>query len=232
MMRSSAPSLSFVLGILLPAWGYAQAPPAPDELEQNIVYELLINGESFLVEGNRVVKVRSEQNPDAEYEVAIRVAPTQRYRMPSLEFTYERPARIERDPEGGRHVVQVVHELGFSIRIHDLGGTLDEEAQQRALGILTESVADSYREQGAGDIQVGNPFAPRKFGEWVGLGTTIRYRDEGQIGHTCMIYVLAGDASSATCVIRFLDRDRDDVLPLVRRTLESFRALPEPDATR
>ncbi len=216
----------FSLAALTSIGAHAQLPPLGAEPEQEVVYELLINGESFFVEGNRIVKLRSEQNPDAEYEVAIRIAPTQRYRMPGLEFTYDRPAVVERDAEGGRNVVRLVHELGFSIRIHDLGGTLDAEAQKRVLDILAESVAASFRDLGAREVEVGKPLEPRKFGENIGVGTTIRYQDENGAAHTGMVYVLAGEAFSATCVIQYLDRDRDDVLPLVRRTLDSFRAAP------
>jgi len=208
---------------LLPDWGCAQPSPV-GEVDQNVTYELLINGESFLVEGNQMVKVRSEENPDIEYQVAIRVAPTQQYRMPTLRFSYERPVGIERDTEGGHQVVRLVHELGYSMRIHDLGGTLDEQAQSQVLDILAESVTDSFREMEARDIQVGQP-QKRDFGENTGLGSIIRYRDEQGLGHTCLVYVLAGKGFSATCVIQYLDRDQDEVIPLVRKTLESFRAV-------
>ena len=209
-----------------PQWGYTQGVPTfTEETDQSVVYELLINGESFLIEGNRVVKLRSEQNPDTEYEVAIRVAPTQRYRMPTLQFTYERPASIERDTESGHNVVRLVHELGYTMLIHDLGGTLDAEAQRQALDILAESVAGSFGEMQARDVQVGKPHS-RKFGENAGLGTMIRYRDPQDIGHTSLVYVLTGKDFSATCVIQYLDRDQDDVLPLVRKTLDSFQAAP------
>lgn len=223
-MRPFICAILFVTAMPGPQWGYAQAvPPAGNETEQNVVYELLINGESFLVEGNRVVQLHSEQHPDTEYEVAIRVAPTQRYRMPTLQFTYERPATIERDTEGGHNVVRLMHELGYTMLIHDLGGTLDAEAQKQALDILAESVADSFREMQGRDVQAGKPHT-RKFGENTGLGTMIRYRDDQGLGYTGLVYVLAGEDFSATCVIQYLDRDQEDVLPLVRKTLDSFQA--------
>lgn len=227
MLRDVTWLLCFAPAALWPTWGHAQAVPLPEgESDQSVVYELLINGESFLIEGNRVVKLRSEQNPDTEYEVAIRVAPTQRYRMPSLVFAYERPASIERDTEGGHNVVRLVHELGYTMLIHDLGGTLDEPAQKQALNILAESVAASFTEMEGRDVQVGKPHS-RKFGENTGLGTMIRYRDAQDLGHTSLVYVLAGKDFSATCVIQYLDRDQDDVLPLVRKTLDSFQAAPQ-----
>lgn len=211
---------------LAPSWGYAQpAPPLGGGSPQPVLYELLINGESFLVEGNRIVTLRSEQDPDTEYQVAIRLAPAQQYRMPTLRFHYQRPAVLERDAEGGDNVVRLVHELGFSMLIHDLGGTIDEEAQKQALGILVESVAESFREMGGREVQVGQPHS-RTFGENTGHGTMIRYRDAEDVGHVCLVYVLTGDNFSATCVIQYLDRDQQDVIPLVRKTLDSFQAAP------
>lgn len=226
MFRVLIHATHLLLVALYSQWGYAQGVPTfPEETDQSIVYELLINGESFLIEGNRVVKLRSEQNRDIEYEVAIRVAPTQRYRMPTLQFTYERPATIERDTESGHNVARLIHELGYTMLTHDLGGTLDAEAQKQALDILAESVAGSFGEMQARDIQVGKPHS-RKFGDNTGLGTMIRYRDAQGVGHTSLVYVLTGKDFSATCVIQYLDRDQNDVLPLVRKTLESFQATP------
>ncbi len=205
-------------------WASGQAvAPAESETEQSITYELLINGESFLVEGNRVVKLRSEKNPDTEYQVAVRIAPTQRYRMPNLSFAYERPAVIQRDPEDGAGIVRLIHELGYTMLIHDLGGTLDEDAQKQALAILTESVANSFGDLQASNIQTGAPHS-RKFGENTGLGNMIRYTDAQNVGHTCLVYVLTGKGFSATCVIQYPDADQDNVLPLVRKTLDSFQA--------
>ncbi len=227
MIRVATRLLFCCLAAVSVSWAHAQtAPPLAGEAEQNVVYELLINGESFLVEGNRVVTLRSEQDPDIEYEVAVRVALTQQYRMPTFRFAYEQPAAIEQDIDGGHHTVRLVHELGYNMLIHDLGGTLDEEAQKQALAILAESVADSFREMGAQSIEVGNPHRPRKFGENLGRGMTVRYRDDEDLGHTCLVYVVAGDGFSATCVIQYLDRDQADVLPRVQKTLESFQAVP------
>ncbi len=218
--------LAWVLPMLWSMGGNAQdAPPPESAPNQGVVFELLINGESFLVEENRVVKVRSEKNPETEYQVAIRVAPTQKYRMPTLLFAYDRPAIIECDTEGGQNVVRLIHELGFTMLIHDLGGTLDDDARKQALGILVESVVASFKEMKARNIQVGNTHA-RKFGENTGLGAMIRYIGAQNLGHACLVYVLAGKDFSATCVVQYLDGDQDDVLPLVRKTLDSFQAAP------
>jgi len=187
MLRVFTWLLCFSPAALLPTWCHAQPGPASTgKPEQTVVYELLINGESFLVEGNRLVKLQSDQNPGTAYEVAIRLAPTQLYRMSTLEFAYERPASIEQDAEGGQNVVRLMHELGYSMLIHDLGGTLDEPAQRQALEILAESVAGSFDEMEAREIQVGKPHT-RKFGANIGHGTVIRYHDEQELGHTCRL---------------------------------------------
>jgi hypothetical protein len=53
----------------------------------------------------------------------------------------------------------------------------------------------------------------------------IRYRDGQDLGHTCLVYVLVGEKFAVSCVVEYLDRDSEDVLPLVKKTLDSFRAV-------
>ena len=57
-------------------------------------------------------------------------------------------------------------------------------------------------------------------------GVTIRYRDAKDIGHVYLLYVLTGPKFAATCVAEYLDSDSEDVLPLVKKTLNSVRAIP------
>ena len=80
-------------------------------------YEIQINGESFLVEVNRLVKLESEQNPGQSYEVALRVAPTQHRTLNTFRFDYDLPARLHDDEGRRQRTVRLTHELGFTMQI-------------------------------------------------------------------------------------------------------------------
>ena len=55
----------------------------------------------------------------------------------------------------------------------------------------------------------------------------MRYTDARGYKHTCLLYVFSGETFAATCVVQYLDKDADggDLLPLVRKTLDSIRGL-------
>lgn len=209
----------FMLAVLAgapPVWGQGGSNVTPT------MFELMINGESFTVEANRMVELASQQQPGVSYKVALRVAPTQRLRLNSCQFEYDRLARVEDDRQREQRTVQLIHELGFSMLITDLGGPLEAANQEEALKLLSSSVAASFKEK-ATDLTIGEPHS-RKFGAATGRGVLIRYRDAENLGHTCLVYVLVGPSFSASCIVQYLDDDAQEVLPLVKKTLDSFKA--------
>ncbi len=187
-------------------------------------YELMINGESFQVEANRIVKLESKEKAGVVYEVALRVAPTQRVRMDTFQFDYDLPARLRDDRGQGQRTARLTHEMGFTMLLGDLGGAMDDEGRRQALDILIESVAETYREMKVEGLDVGKPHE-RKFGENSARGVVIRYKDAQQFGHTSLVYVLQGANFTASCVVQYLDHDSEDALPLVKRILESVAPL-------
>ena len=48
-------------------------------------------------------------------------------------------------------------------------------------------------------------------------------RDSGDV---YLLYVLSGPKHAATCVVEYLEHDSDDVLPLIKKMLDSVRADP------
>ncbi len=185
------------------------------------LYELVINGESFTVEANRVLKLESRQRPGTDYEVALRVAPIQRIKLGHCQFEYASLFDVSEQNADGQRSVTLNHELGLTMLITEIGGPLEPDSQAKALQILTQSVQDSLSEADRQRVSVSKPQS-RRFGESVGLGVVIRYEDAQQVDHTWLAYVLVGKSFTVTCVTQYLDRDADDVLPLVRQTLESF----------
>jgi len=195
-----------------------------------VTYELMINGESFLIEANRLVKLQSPKRPEINYEVALRVAPTQRLRLNSVQFDYDWLIKIRDDGKPQQRTARLTHELGlFSMLITDLGGPLKDDALDEALKIVTGSVLESFRESKVTDLDVGEP-QDRSFGgvdtkAVSGRGVVIHHRTGQNIGHTCLIYVLNGPTFAVTCVVQYLDRDFDDAKPFLKKTLDSFRPI-------
>lgn len=189
-------------------------------------YEVQIDGESFDVEANRVVKVESKEKPGVSYKVAVRVAPIQRIKLTNVQFEYELPAKVEEDGGRDNRSIRLTHELGFSMLLSDLGPALEPKAQEGTLKMLLESVTSALREEKAVAIDVSEPHE-RTFEGSSARGVTIRYRDAKDFGHVCLLYVLTGPNFAASCVVEYLDNDGDDVLPLVKKTLDSVRANAE-----
>ena len=189
-----------------------QAPPS--------TYEVQINGESFLVEANRQVKLESKATPGVSYTVAIRVAPTPRVRLNTIQFDYDLPAKVEMNDRGQDRSARLTHELGFSVLLCDLGRPLDSKAQEKALEILAKSVTTTLHDAKVQGLEISEPHQ-RQFTGSAARGETIRYRDAKGLAHVYLLYVLAGPAHAATCVAEYVDSDSDDVLPLIKRILDS-----------
>ena len=123
-------SLAAVLMVAAVTAKDVRARAEPPAASPPTVYEVQINGESFLVEANRQTKLESKEKPGVRYDVAVRVAPTQRVRLGTLQFEYELPAKVEVGGRRENRSARLVHELGFSLLISDLGRPLDSKGQQ------------------------------------------------------------------------------------------------------
>ena len=223
-MARQAFSLS-ILGCVLGVCVSAQAQPSLTG--PPVTYEVLLNGESFRVDGNRVVKLESKTKPGTSYEIAVRISPVQQIRLNSVQLEYDLPARISDDHGKEQRTLEIKHELGSSIMLTDLGQAVDAAGQEKALMALVDYSTAKFEKQNAEDVKVG-PTAQRKFAEGRidGVGTTIRYQDIKGFGHTCLVYVLTGPKFTVGCVAEFMDRDRDDVLSLIKKTMDSIQAIP------
>jgi len=196
-------------------------PTAAGAVEPTL-FELVINGESFSVEANRVVELTSRRDPEVKYQVALRIAPTQRIKLNAVRFDYDRLCEVRDDRGREQRTVRLEHELGFTMLVTDLGGTpLSEETQQEALKLLVDSVVANVRQQQVQDLEVGAP-QPRRFRGASGLGVTIHYRDAQDLGRTYYVYVLSGTRFAVSCVVQYVDNDLEDVRELIGQILNSF----------
>jgi len=189
-----------------------------------LTYELMIDGESFLIEANRQVKLQSRDKPGVTYDVALRIALEQPVRLNTFRFEYDWPAQVDDDLRRPQRTVRIAHELGFNMLITDLGQPLDDDSQDKALKILRESTVKGFQEAGMEEITV-DEFQSRKFAGSVGRGMMIRYRDGNGLSHTCLVYLMTGPTFAGYCTVEYLDLREVDVVPHVRKILDSIRAI-------
>jgi hypothetical protein len=187
-------------------------------------YEIQINGEEFTVEANRVNTLESKKKPGTAYQIAVRVSPTQRVRLDTFQCDYDLPARVQESGKPGNRSVRISHELGYSILLNDLGASFDPKSQKEALKLLVDSVLSTLREEKAAELNATEPHQ-RMFGDVSAYGATIRYRGGKGFKHVCLVYILTGKAFAASCVTEYLENDTDDVLPLIKKTLDSVRPI-------
>ncbi len=186
-------------------------------------YELTINGEKFLVESNRATKLKSKRTPEVSYDVSLRVSPVQTVRLPHLQFEFETPAQVELIGDGATPTARIVHELGFTALISDVGRPLDAEGQKSALKQLLESVEQTIAEMKPQKVESDKPESHR-FANASALGASVRYVDVKGVPHSYVVCVFSDKKFSASCVVQYLDHDDAAVSPRIHRMLDSIKA--------
>lgn len=208
------------------------APPPPDERPaparpaDPLRFDLLIDGESFSLEANRAVTLRSETKPGTTYEVALRIAQVQPLRLNSVELEYDRGYAVTDDRRAEIRTATFEHSLDFGLTITDYGAPLPADAATNVLDTHAALREKLYRGIDATDVQVSQPFH-RKFAGASARGVTITCTDDAGQGLTSLVLVLEGETFCCACLVEMYDADKDDALPLVERLLESVRALEE-----
>jgi hypothetical protein len=198
-----------------------------------LTYEVVINGERFLVEGNRKVKVQSQEKPGTSYEVAVRVSPTQRLRLNTVEMEYDLPAQVVDDRGKPSRTVRIRHELGFTLTLTDLGQAMEAEDREKVLTALKDSLAELCAKRHGEALEVGEPREP-KFQGAAARGRRIHFRDPTlsldpteDVGYTCFAYVLYGPKFTVSCLIEYRDKYKDDCVPVIKKVLDSISAPPQ-----
>jgi hypothetical protein len=211
--------------VIAVAGAQSSAAQTPGSGSPPLAYELVINGESFLVEGNRQVKLESQEKPGVTYEVALRIALEQSVRLNTFRFEYDWPARVDDDRGRPQRTARIRHELGYSMQITDLGQPLEAGSEEKAFGMIRDSTLKRFQEAEMKEIAVSE-YKSREFAGSLGRGAMIRYRDAQGAGRTCLVYLMTGPTFAGYSTIEYLDADQLDVLPRARKTLDSIRALP------
>jgi hypothetical protein len=204
-------------------------PSSPPSQALPLLYELMIDGECFLVELDQVVKLSSKQQPAKSYQVALRVAPTQRLRLGGFQFDYDRHAKVQTSEGQGRPSARLTHELGFSLIVSDLGGPLNDNGLDEVMSVIAESVTETFQQKKAAKLEASPP-QKKKFAGSSGREVVVRCVDAEGFGHIARAYVLVGPTFTTACIVNYLEQDAEDVLPLIQRTLDSITALPKKPA--
>jgi len=189
-------------------------------------YELMINGESFLLEAGRLVKLPSQLRPGTVYEVAIRISPVQYLRLNQIRLAYDLRTKVEDNRQAERRSVRLAHPQNCHMLITELGDPLEPADRETALRMLTESVVQSYRGRHIPDnrmelSRLENMLLPGAEAR----GVQIRYQDAHGIEHRSLVYLLVGKTFTCSCIFEYLQADEASVLPIVKRTLDSVEPI-------
>ena len=200
----------------------AQTPGAKPPAEQPAVrYEVSIDGEHFTLDGDRLVKLKSTQKPGTTYEVAVRLAEYQRWLLGNVRFDYHMGFTVSDDRQATTRTATLKHGLGFVMIVTDLGGALTAEQQQKTLKQISQSIQKTIRASGGANV-IANAPQQKKMGSSQVRGLTISYDDADSVEHTSLIYLVSGQGFTCSCIVECLEADRDDVMPLIKPTLDSF----------
>lgn len=191
--------------------------------EQPTMYEIIINGETFAIEGNREVTLDTKQKKGTQYKVALRLAQLQRWVLNSVQFDYDLGFDVDDDGDAGVRTAKLSHELNFTLSVTDLGGGLAAAAQQEVLEKLAEAMTKRLAAERAKDIKTLKPFT-RKLRQVAVRGLEISYTDSDGFGRGCMIFVTESNKLCCTCTLEYPSPDMDDALAIAEKTIGSLRA--------
>jgi hypothetical protein len=215
------------LPALMAAWGMlpnrAAAQPGPND--PPVTYEVQIDGESFQVEsGQPPVKVESKLKKGTTYTLGVRVSLTQVLRLNSVRMEYGMWSKVYDDKGKGIRVVQIVNDIGFTLRITDIGQLLAAKPADKLLDSIVADAVKGYAKRKATVVSKKGPMA-QKFGESSGKGTKINFTDEAGEAHTAMFFVLSGEKYTVAAEIEYRDQTFEDAMPWLKSALGSIRPL-------
>lgn len=205
------------------ATGPSPAAAQPGGGTPPVTYEIQIDGESFLVEGNEPPQtVESTKKRGTTYKLAVRVAMVQRLRLNSVKLEYGMVATAH-DNEGKEvRTVRIVHDLGFSMEIRDFGQNLGAKLEDELLATLTKDMVQSLTQRKVTALKQTPP-KEKKFGASNGKWLKIGYTDANGIARSAIIFVLSGEKYTVSAVAEFQDQYLEEVGPWMGNILASIR---------
>lgn len=201
------------------AWVAAQEP-ANNEVPP-LVFELSINGESFLIEPDTQNELKSKSG--AVYKVALRLARQQRWVLNTVRFDYDGGFSVDDDNQRDNRTATLTHELGFNIVVMDLGAQLAPADRQKVLKSIADSMAASYKKSGATGVTESKPAAV-KLAKSAGDELKIDYVDQNRQPSATRVLVVDTGKGAAACIVNYPKAREKELAPLAKLTLDSLRS--------
>lgn len=213
-----------LLALGLSIFAALQLPLQAAEVVLPTTYELAIDGEVFEIELGKATTVKSRTRPGVEYQLSLGVAAEQSIELDTVGFRYDRSSRAREDRGQGAPTATLSNDLGFTMIITDLGGTIDTEDRDRVLKLLVDRMVQSFRPNAEGAPTVSKE-SEAKFDDMSGSVVSIQYRDKDGYDRTCVVYLLADATHACSCIVQYLNENAVAIAPVVKRTLDSIRPL-------
>ncbi len=203
----------------LGAWCPGAEPgPAPER------FEISINGENFTVDAGLPTRLQSKEHPGQSYQVAVRLAQLQHWKLNTVQFDYQLGFQVKDDRKLKGRTATLKHPLGFMAVITDLGGSLPADIKSSALEQLVEGMKKTLSESGIEQVKVSKP-QRRKLGSNAVEAVTFSYLDSDGDGRMSAVYLITGDKFACSCLLQCDEDDREDAVDMVKATIASIAPL-------
>ncbi|MCA9245645.1 MAG: hypothetical protein KDA42_00990 [Planctomycetales bacterium] len=184
-------------------------------------YELLINGENFVIELGAFQELTSKLSGGEKYQVALRVAQYQPLELNTVAFDYHRGFSVVDDQGADVRTATLRHALGFVMVASDLGGPLKEGNEPNALKLVADLAVAEIRKAGGQAVDVTKP-ASLTIGNFSALRVGIQYQREDTAWRS-LVYLLTNKKAAMSVLVEYAADDQDDVLPIVQPSLSTVR---------
>lgn len=209
--------LAVLLGVCqtLDAW-QAVADDVPA-----LLFELSIDGESFLVEADKQVDLKGANGKT--YKVALRLARRQRWSLNKVKFEYDAGFRVDDDNEAGLRTATLTHEMGFQLAVMEGGKAPAVAERPKVLSRVVDSISKSYTTGGATGLTVSAP-ETKKYGAATAVEQRITYTDRNKKASVTRVALLVAGDQTATAILSYPADDETEVAAMAKVTFESFEA--------
>jgi hypothetical protein len=198
------------------AWG--AEPAAPPR------YEVSINGEKFTVTAGRSTKLESQKHPGTNYQVTVRLAPLQHWRLNHVQFDYQLGVEVDDNRASEGRTATLKHPVGFVAILTDLGGAMPDEAKASAMEQLVEAMKKSLKAAGIEEVKTSK-VQKRKLGNNTSEAVTFSYLSADGDVRMSAVYLVTGEGFSCSCMLQCDDENREEAVDMVKTTLGSLKRL-------
>jgi hypothetical protein len=210
MYAKSCLAATILIGLRAVAVGAeAQNPP--------LVYELTIDGQTFEVKDSTTVELTIQGK---SVQASVRIKPIQHYATDAIEFDYDKSLTLRDDFDKEARTVKLMHGVGASIVITDLGPAR-ADGPRAALADYAEEMEKRLKQGVCKDLR--KTFAmPVALKRARGFSTTLTYKDEDDDEQVCRILALESKGRRFAVIVQYGSAEKEEGESLAKITLESI----------